>query len=114
MVVGVFAVVLAIWLPIKPLDHQVGPMAYKKMSLHDLTDHLRNDWGMRITSDSESMDIFLAFRTKKKMSQYQVLKKLAAETNLELNVGGCGTGANFLFGTHPMFISLSRPKVRAP
>ncbi len=105
--VGVVTIVVAILLPVKQLDGQVGPMDYERISLRDLSQRLRDDWDIRImTCEPEAANTFLTFKTEERMSRRQVLEKLADETSRDLTIGYCGTGATFLFGANPSFTTL--------
>ncbi|MBI4680938.1 MAG: hypothetical protein HY753_06985 [Nitrospirae bacterium] len=108
--IGVFTVVLAIFLPVKQLDGRVGPMHYERMSLYDLSRRLSKDWSIRIMPYDLNLDnTFLTFGTDKRMSRLKVLQKLAKETDSDLRIMYCGTGATFLFGASPSFTTL-RPR----
>lgn len=110
MGVGVFTVVLAIFLPVKQLDGRVGPMRYERMSLYDLSRHLSKDWDIRIMPyDPNAANTFVTFDTDRKMSRLKVLRKLAEESDSDLRIMYCGTGATFLFGAFPSFTTL-RPR----
>ena len=102
--VGILTVVLAIFLPIKQLDGRVGPMHYERMSLYDLSRQLYTDWSIRIMAyDPSATNTFVTFGTDKRMSRRKVLQKLAEETDSDLRIRYCGTGATFLFGADPSF-----------
>lgn len=106
-VVAVCVVLIAMVLPVKNLDRRVGPMAYGQMPLEDLTQRLREDWGVSVMVwDWESRQRVVAFQTDRRMSRRELLHLLAERTDLELNIGYCGTSATFLFGAHPSFTSL--------
>lgn len=110
MGVGVLTVVTAILLPVKQLDARVGPMRYDRISLYDLSRRLYADWSIHImTYDAGVTNTFVTFATEKKMTRRQVLEKLAAETDSDLRILYCGSGATFLFGAHPSFTTL-RPR----
>ena len=108
--VGVMTVVVAILLPVKHLDGRVGPMDYEPMSLYELSRHLYEDWRIpTMIYDSGATNTFLTFRIDKRVSRRFVLDKLAKDTDRELRIRRCGTGATFLFGAHPSFTTL-RPR----
>ncbi len=111
--VGVLTVVIAILLPFKLLDAEIGPMKYERMSLYELSQHLRDDWHfpMRV-SDPGATNTFLTFRIGKPASRRFVLEKLAKETNRELKLVFVGTGSpsTFLLGMNPTIIYLEPQK----
>ncbi len=105
--VGVGTVVMAILLPVKQLDGQVGPMHYEEISLPRLCDRLNEDWHVSVWAyDSAIAHTAVTFRTEGRMSRRQVLEKLADDMNMDLEIGSCGTGATFLFGSLPCFTRL--------
>lgn len=105
--VGIATVVAAILLPVKQLDGRVGPIHYEKMSLSELCDRLNEDWNVYVTAYDPPIALTsVTFRTEGKMSRRQVLEKLANDMNMDLQIGSCGTGATFLFGSLPCFTRL--------
>lgn len=113
-VVAAAAVTVAIWLPVKHLDRKVGPMSYERMPLESLTRSLHQDWRVPVrVRDAQSKSGVMSFRTEEAMTRREVLEKLAGESSLDLRIRYCGTGATFLFGSHPSFTTLS-PKSEQP
>lgn len=94
-------------LPVKHLDQRVGPILYGRMSLDDLCQALSKDYRVFASAPyPQSLTQFLAFHTDREMTRREVLQKLAADTDFDLHIGYCGSGASFLFGSHPSFTSL--------
>ena len=111
---AVSVVTIAILLPVKHLDLKVGPMNYERMPLDALTQSLRQDWRVPVrVFDPQSKGRIISFRTEQALTRREVLEKLARESAMELHIGYCGTGATFLFGSHPSFTTLS-PKSEQP
>lgn len=109
MVAGVafVTVLVAIQLPVKQLDGAVGPFRYEQMSIDELCQRLGRDHSVIVSADGQTgtnrMTVFFSDRS---MSRRAVLEKLARETDCELRIGYCGTGATLLFGAHPSFTRL--------
>jgi hypothetical protein len=102
------AIGLAAALPVKQLDRKVGPISYERMSIDGLCQSLSKDYRVFARAPyPQGSDRFLAFHTDREMTKREVLQKLAAETDCDLHIGYCGSGASFLFGSHPSFTSLS-------
>jgi len=102
-------VVVAVLLPVKHLDREVGPFIYRTMTLDELTRSLATDWEVYANPDySASANVVVGFRTSEPMTRLEVLRKLSQETGSEIKIGYCLTGASFLFGASP---SLTRLKI---
>jgi hypothetical protein len=100
-------VVTAILLPVKQLDRSVGPIHYERRSLNELCAALSREHLIFVSTDYRTgTNIFIAFSTDRPMTKREVLQKLAKDTDRELHIGYCGTGATFLFGAHPSFTRL--------
>ena len=97
--------VIATSLPVKNLDRKVGPMHYGPMTFEELTEALAKDWGVFAMPD-DYKGVIAGFETTEPLTRREVLEKLAQETNTELHIGYCGTGASLLFGAHPSFTTL--------
>ncbi len=109
MVAGIAAATVlgAILLPVKQLDGSVGPFRYEPMSMEDLCRRLGRDHRVFVSADQQTgTNRVPAFFTDHAMSRRAVLQKLARETDCELRIGYCGTGATLLFGAHPSFTRL--------
>jgi hypothetical protein len=105
--VGLATVAVSIFLPVKQLDGRVGPFRYGRMSLDQLSQTLQREHRVFVIADSSiRTNVLDSFVTERVMSRREVLRKLAKETNCELHIGHCGTGATFLFGAHPSFTRL--------
>jgi hypothetical protein len=98
-------------LPVKQLDRMVGPAEYASMSLKELTERLRLDHGIHVsTFDPEAKTQVLSFSIPHRMSRRRVLEKLANDSGWTLQIGYCGTGATILFGSSPSFTTLYPPE----
>jgi len=105
-------VVVAVLLPVKHLDREVGPISYGTMTLDELTRSLATDWEVYANPDySASTNVVIGFRTSGPMTRREVLRKLSRETGSEIRIAYCATGASFLFGASP---SLTRLKIAPP
>ncbi|MDO8944873.1 MAG: hypothetical protein Q7U75_16955, partial [Desulfobacterales bacterium] len=99
---------LAALTPVKHLDREVGPIGYERMSLDDLCHALARDYRVFARAPyPQGTTQFLAFHTDRKMTKRDVLTQLAADTDCDLHIGYCGSGASFLFGSHPSFTRLN-------
>jgi hypothetical protein len=107
-IAALFTISIAALLPVKQLDRKVGPIGYERMSLDGLCQALSRDYRVFARAPyPQGTNLFLAFRTDREMTRREVLQKLAADTDCDLRIGYCGSGASFLFGSHPSFTSLN-------
>jgi hypothetical protein len=98
---------IAVFLPTKHLDRRVGPIHYERMSLDSLCQALSKDYRVFARAPyPQGTTQFIAFHTERAMTRREVLQKLAADADLDLHIGYCGTGSSFLFGSHPSFTRL--------
>jgi len=100
-------VVLAALLPMKQLDRNIGPIRYGRMSLDGLCEALSQDHRVLVRAPHpQGTNVFLEFHTDRVMTRRQILQKLAKDTDCELHIGYCGSGATVVFGAQPCFTSL--------
>ena len=105
--VALATVLAAIRLPVKQLDGVVAPFHYEQLSIDELCQRLRSDHRVLVSADRRAGTNFIAvFGSDQTMSRREVLEKLARETDCDLKIGYCGTGATILFGAHPSFTRL--------
>ncbi len=99
---------IAALLPVKHLDRKVGPIGYERMSLDVLCQALSRDYRVFARAPyPQGTNLFLAFHTDREMTRREVLQQLAADTDCDLHIGYCGSGASVLFGSHPSFTRLN-------
>lgn len=107
MLTAVGCAFIAALLPVKELDIRVGPMDYPEMSFRELEENLLKDWGISIhASDSRLYERRVAFVVPRRASRREVMAMLARQTNTDLHIGYCGSGASLLFGACPCFTRL--------
>jgi hypothetical protein len=105
-------VAVALVLPVKQLDGQVGPFQYGRMSLDQLCQALGKDHSVYAIADRSTWtNVLDSFVIERRMSRREVLEKLAHDTDCELHIGYCANGATFLFGAYP---SYTRLRAREP
>lgn len=84
------------------LDQKVGPFHYGQMSIDELCQKLRSDHRVLVRADRETGTRMMAnFGTDRSMSRRAVLEKLTRESDCDLCIGYCGTGATFPFWSSP-------------
>lgn len=107
MLTAVGCTAIAALLPVKELDIRVGPMDYPEMSFGELEENLLKDWGISIqASDVRLYERRVAFVVPRRTSRREVMAMLARQTNTDLDIGYCGSGAFLLFGACPCFTRL--------
>jgi len=105
-----FVLAICHYLPVKYLDVKVGPIVYENVTLTQLCERLREDYGVIcLVPDVLNQGDRLSFCTRQRLSRRDVLRKLSAETGRPLHILYCGTGATILFGSHPSFTYLGEP-----
>lgn len=100
--VGIPVMVLAACLPMKPLDADIGPVAYPPMPIYQLADALREAHGLRIdVRRMADTNAIVSLRTDVAISQAALLDRIGDMTGHDWYFLTCPNGATLLWGSHP-------------
>jgi len=99
---AVGVVLVAAWLPTKPLDRRIGPVHYPPMTISALAEALRRDHGLNIdVRRMADTSLMVALETDTAVAQGALLDRLGALTQHDWHWLTCPNGSTILWGSHP-------------